>query len=99
MSWSVPARQIIEKKVHMKFSDLSKNLARDTICNQLGCAVFLEDVNNQNTAFPKFIGKFGSLVYMGNPYLCTHIDPLHKICHDFKAFLNHKPYLTLAYPY
>jgi hypothetical protein len=61
MSWDVPLRGIKNKTVMMKYSDLSQNRSKDTVCTQLGCAVFIDDVDNQNTSFPKFIGKY-------NPY-------------------------------
>ena len=57
MTWDVPLRGVKNKTVMMKYSDLSQGRSKDTVLYALGCAVFLEDVDNQNTAFPKFIGK------------------------------------------
>ena len=57
MLWSLPKRRIKDRRVVIKYSDISQNNAKDVICNQLGGPVFLENVESQSKAFSKFIGK------------------------------------------
>ena len=58
MLWSLPKRRIKDRRVVMKYSDVSQNNAKDVICNQLGGPVYLENVESQSKAFSKFIGLY-----------------------------------------
>ena len=57
MLWSLPKRRIKDRRVVIKYSDISQNNAKDVICDQLGGPVFLGNVESQSKAFSKFIGK------------------------------------------
>ena len=58
MSWNVPKRNIENRRVVIKFSDVSNHRAKDAVCNQLGGPVFIEGATTQSKAFSKFIGRF-----------------------------------------
>jgi hypothetical protein len=58
MTWNVPTRNIVDKRVVLKYSDLGQNLAQSRVFTQLGGPVFIEDVSSgQGRAFTQFIGK------------------------------------------
>ena len=57
MCWNVPSRDIVNKNVVLKLSDLSQNNAHSRVCAQLGGPVFVDVSSGQISGFTRFIGK------------------------------------------
>ena len=64
MSWNVPKRNIVNRRVVIKHSDLAQNRANVSVFNQLGGLVFIEGASSQARAFTQFIGRFTFYIYV-----------------------------------
>jgi hypothetical protein len=57
MSWTLPRRRVVNKRVVMNYMDLTQNRAQGTVFKQLGGPVFVETNGNQGRAFTQFLGR------------------------------------------
>ena len=57
MFWNLPKKSIVNRRVTIKYSQISQNTAKDSIFNQIGSPVFIEGVTSQARAFSHFLGK------------------------------------------
>merc|ERR1719186_1311182 len=57
MYWNVPKRDIVNKRVVIKYADISQQRAKDSIFNQLGTPVFIDGASSQARAFSAFLEK------------------------------------------
>ena len=58
MLWNYPKKSIVDKRVTIKYSMISQNLARENIFNQLGSPVFIEGSRSQKGGFQQFLGNY-----------------------------------------
>ena len=56
MLWNVPSRNIENKSVVMKYSDLAQNVTQTRVFAQLGGPVFVDVSSGQVRAFTQYIG-------------------------------------------
>ena len=56
MVWNVPSRNIENKSVVMKYSDLAQNVTQTRVFAQLGGPVFVDVSSGQVRAFTQYIG-------------------------------------------
>ena len=66
MLWNYPKKSIVDKRVTIKYSKISQNLARDDIFNQLGSVVFIEGKGSQKTGFNLFLGNYNYILCIQN---------------------------------
>ena len=57
MSWNYPRKNIVAKIVRVKYSQIINNTAKESIFNQLGSPVFVENSKSQSHGFREFLGK------------------------------------------
>jgi hypothetical protein len=58
MLWNYPKKTIVNKRVTIKYSQISQNTAKDSIFNQLGSPVFVEGTTSQKGGFQQFLGMY-----------------------------------------
>ena len=62
MIWNVPSRNIVNKRVVIPFSDITRCTARDSVQMQLKGPVFIAGgVKNQAKAINQFIGRLNKI--------------------------------------
>ena len=55
MLWNYPKKSITNKRVAIKYREINKGDARDSVFNQLGYPVYIEGANSQKAGFQLFL--------------------------------------------
>ena len=66
MKWNYPKKAIVNKRVTVKYSEITQDYARTSIFNQLGYPVFIDGTTSQKGGFQQFLGELvlTSFLYM-----------------------------------
>jgi hypothetical protein len=67
MKWNYPKKAIVNKRVTVKYSEITQDSARTSVFNQLGYPVFIDGTTSQKGGFQQFLGELfltSSILFM-----------------------------------